>query len=419
MNKKFAVLSTALILTTAWAIAAGGLPGNSAENDAPAPAATDTKRVAAHSDPAPVDMHIPAITVVDVRRQRLIERVIASGLIEPVEQVYVQPEIEGQAIRSLAVDVGDKVVAGQTLATLAATSLDLQKSQLEAQRAASKAAIAQAEAQFVEAQSTADEAVRNRDRVTSLAKRGMVSQANLDQAVAAVTASAARANGASQNLKAARAQLEGAQAQIGSIDFRLSRTAITAPVAGTVIRRNARVGAIATAAGEPMFVLMRDHALEVRADVAERDLLRVVAGQTARVQVAGLAAPIEATVRLVEPTVDATSRLGRIRISLPVDSVVRAGMFADAIIEVAHGTSLVLPISALGVSGAGPTVLRVDDGLVKRVPVVTGARDGGQIAILDGLVEGTTVVARAGAFVRDGDRIRPVRDVDVATGAAR
>jgi HlyD family secretion protein len=48
------------------------------------------------------------------------------------------------------------------------------------------------------------------------------------------------------------------------------------------------------------------------------------------------------------------------------------------------------------------------DGSVRRVTVTAGIRDGGRVEILDGLAEGDLVVARAGAFVRDGDRINPV-----------
>jgi HlyD family secretion protein len=42
------------------------------------------------------------------------------------------------------------------------------------------------------------------------------------------------------------------------------------------------------------------------------------------------------------------------------------------------------------------------------VPVTTGIRDSGWIEILSGLTPGDQIVAKAGAFVRDGDRITPV-----------
>jgi len=47
---------------------------------------------------------------------------------------------------------------------------------------------------------------------------------------------------------------------------------------------------------------------------------------------------------------------------------------------------------------------------VKQVKVTTGIQDGPYIQIVSGLQSGDEVVAKAGAYVRDGDKITPVRD---------
>ena len=66
------------------------------------------------------------------------------------------------------------------------------------------------------------------------------------------------------------------------------------------------------------------------------------------------------------------------------------------------------PITALGVSAGGQTALKVTGDIANLVPVTTGIRDSGWIEILSGLAPGDQIVAKAGAFVRDGDRITPV-----------
>ncbi len=50
----------------------------------------------------------------------------------------------------------------------------------------------------------------------------------------------------------------------------------------------------------------------------------------------------------------------------------------------------------------------VKDGTVHRAIVETGITDGAWIEIVSGLAEGDQVVAKAGAFVADGDKINPV-----------
>ena len=357
---------------------------------------------------APAAQTLPAITVAVATVRTLSDRVIASGLVAPVEAVQVAPLIEGQPIETLEADVGDRVAAGQVLARLSKTTLDLQRSQFAASIAAARATIAQAEAQLLEARTAADEAQRVSDRTQALQKQGTASRAAADQANANAISATARVTVATQSLEAARAQLALAEAQLANVELQLSRTEVRAPVAGEITARNAVLGGVASAAGLPMFQLIRDGALELRAEIAEIDLIRLSPGLAATMRGVGTTVPLSGTVRLVEPTIDTQTRLGRARVRIDDATLVRSGMFLEAEILVAQHAALAVPVTAVGASAAGATVMKVVDGTVVRVPVRTGIRDGGWIEIIEGLAEGDTVVARAGSFVRDGDRINPV-----------
>lgn len=356
----------------------------------------------------PAAQTLPAITVAVATVRTLSDRVIASGLVAPIESVQVAPLIEGQPIETLEADVGDRVAAGQVLARLSKTTLDLQRSQFAASIAAARATIAQAEAQLLEARTAADEAQRVSDRTQALQKQGTASRAAADQANANAISATARVTVATQSLEAARAQLALAEAQLANVELQLSRTEVRAPVAGEITARNAVLGGVASAAGLPMFQLIRDGALELRAEIAEIDLIRLSPGLAATMRGVGTTVPLSGTVRLVEPTIDTQTRLGRARVRIDDATLVRSGMFLEAEILVAQHAALAVPVTAVGASGAGATVMKVVDGTVVRVPVRTGIRDGGWIEIIEGLAEGDSVVARAGSFVRDGDRINPV-----------
>lgn len=374
-----------------------------------APALSLATPLHASDDPAPAaETVLPAITVSEVGKRLLRDRVIVSGLVNPVEEVQVAPLIEGQPIDALHADVGDRVEAGQILATLSATTLELQKSQYTASLASARATIAQAEAQLLEARAAADEAQRVNERTAALREQGTASQAAADQAGANAIAATARVTVATQSLEAARAQLSLVQAQLANIDLQLARTEVRAPVAGEITHRNAVVGSVASAAGQPMFTLIRDGALELSADVAEIDLMRVATGQTVSMIAVGSPNRMTGTVRLVEPTIDTTTRLGRARITIDTPETVRAGMFMDAEILVVQRETLAVPVTAVGASALGTTVMVVENGTVRRVPVRTGIRDGGWVEIVEGISKGTLVVTKAGAFVRDGDQINPV-----------
>ena len=365
-----------------------------------AAAATDVAPAAAQT--------LPSITVATIVPRKMSDRVVATGLISPVEMIQVAPLIEGQPIERLLADVGDDVTEGQVLAVLSKTTLELQRSQFYASFASAKATIAQAEAQMLEAKSSADEAQRVSERTSKLRQQGSASQAAADSASANAIAATARVTVATQSLEAARAQLALVEAQLANVDLQLSRTEVKAPVAGEITARNAVIGAVASAAGSPMFSMIRDGALELKADVSETDLLRLAIGQKAQLRLVGSDEVLTGTIRLVEPTIDANTRLGRARIAIDDSAKVRSGMFVDAEILVTETEALAVPVTAVGSSPEGAAVMKVTDGTVSRVPVKLGILDSGWVEIVEGLAPGDQVVVKAGAFVRDGDRINPV-----------
>lgn len=384
-----------------------GLVALIAIGQTPAPALAD-EAAAAETAPAAAPVTLPAITVFAVKPMTLSDRIIASGLISAVEEVQVVPLIEGQPLETLLADVGDRVEAGQVLAKLSISTLELQKTEALAALASARAAIAQGEAQLVEAEASAAEAERVIARTTVLKDNGTAPQATWDAANAAKIAADARVLVATQGLESAKAQLALAEARLETAELYLARTEVKAPVAGVIVARNAKLGAVATAAGQPMFVIIRDGALELRADVAEADVLRLASGMTAKLHGVGMTDSIAGTVRLVEPSIDPLTRLGQARISVDASGGLRKGMFAEAEILVAEREGLAVPITAVGSTDGGPTVMRVRDGVVEVAPVSLGIRDGAMVEILEGLAEGDLVVAKAGAFVRSGDRVNPV-----------
>ncbi|MES2916844.1 MAG: efflux RND transporter periplasmic adaptor subunit [Pseudomonadota bacterium] len=386
-----------LILSVALALSGATLPALAQEAAAADAAAAEAAAPA-----------LPSITVAEVETRTLSERIFASGLVAAIEEVQVAPLVEGQPLDQLLADVGDMVTEGQVLAVLSKTSLELQRTEAVASLAAARALIAQGQAQLVEAEAAASEAARVVERTTKLRESGTAPQATLDTANANATAAYARVSVATQGLESARAQLALAEARLQNVDLMLDRTEVKAPVAGRIVARNARIGAIATAAGEPMFVITRDAALELRADVSETDVLRLAPGQKARLRSVGMTGALNGTVRLIEPSIDPVSRLGRARITVNQAGDLRSGMFVEAEILVAEREALAVPVTAIGSSPEGSTVMRVTDGVAERVVVTTGIRDGGMVEITDGLAQGDLVVLKAGAFVRAGDRILPV-----------
>ncbi len=351
----------------------------------------------------------PAITVTSAKRGEIVQSVVVSGSMVARDEVLVAPEVDGFVITELLAEEGDRVAAGQVLARLSRTTLEVQRAQNDAQVKRAEAAVDQAKAQIVEAEANLVQANNAFDRTKALRDSGNASLETFDQRSATARGAQARLNSMKQALAITTADLALAQAQGRDIEVRLARTEIKAPKAGIVSRRNARLGAMATlAAADPLFKIIADGAIELEADVAEVELPNLKVGQAVAVTPAGSEKPLEGTIRLISPEVDKASRLGRLRITLTGNPPVAVGSFARGVIETGRKTSIVLPLSAITYARGGAMVQAVKDGRVTTKKVVLGLIGGGRAEIVSGLAEGESVVARAGTFVRDGDMITPI-----------
>ena len=359
--------------------------------------------------------NLPAIVVTKAEMRLLTDKVVATGTVKAVDEVYIQPQVDGLSIRTLNADVGDKVAADSTLATLNDDALVLEEAQSAATKAKGEATLAQLRAQLIEAKANANEAEQQRARAVSMGAKGTVSTSQVEQANATAAANNARVVSAEQAIAVAEADLKVIDTQIADIDLKLARTGIKTPVSGIVASRNARIGAIANGSGEPLFTVIRDGALELIADVSESDLLKIKAGQKATIALSGSRERLSGSVRLVSPMVDSTTRLGAIHISIDDDEKARAGMYGSAEITIRQANSVALPLTAVNSDEDGSSVRKVKDGVVHFANVETGIQDGAFIEITKGLTAGEEVVAKAGAYVRDGDHITPVHDAPAAT----
>ncbi|MCB1445993.1 MAG: efflux RND transporter periplasmic adaptor subunit [Rhizobiaceae bacterium] len=356
----------------------------------------------------PTETNLPAIRVTEARERTLVDRIIVTGTVQAVEEVYVQPQVDGLRIEDLKADIGDTVKAGQVLATLATDALVLQKSQLLANRAKVEAVGAQLEAQLIEAQANEAEAIRQAERAERLVRSKAVAVAQAEQLRATATASTARVNSARQAILASKADVKVIDAQIDDIDLRLARTEVKTTVGGVISARTAKIGAIAAGAGNPLFTIIRDNAIELNADVAEGDLLKLKPGQKVNMTVAGTSTRVEGTVRTVDPVINATTRLGTVKISIDDPDIARIGMYASAEVIVSERKVLSLPLTAVTAEDGGMVVRRVVDGVVTMTKVGTGVQDGDFVEIAEGLKAKDIVVEKAGAYVRNGDRVSPV-----------
>jgi HlyD family secretion protein len=370
------------------------------------------------AEAASVEAQAPAILVAAAAVREIIETLPVTGTVMPREEVAAGADVAGLMVLELTTDQGDMVKEGQVLARLDRSALEVSLAQIEAQRGQANAAIAQAEAQVADAAIAVRQAQEQLDRALELFKRKITAQASLDNAQNAFDSAVARQNTATQGLAAAKSQSALIDAQERDVRLRIDKTEVKAPSDGLVLARNAQLGAIVSGGAGPLFRIARDADFEMMADVPETQLPRIAPTMPAEIVLPGFDRPVSAKVRMIEPEVDPKSRLGKVRIALPSDERIRTGMFARATIETLRRTGVAVPDVAILYGPQGAYVQVVLDGVVKSANVVLGARSDGFVEVVSGLEAGQEFVARAGTFVTDGDRVRPIREGE-ATGALK
>jgi len=312
-------------------------------------------------------------------------RVTANGNVAAWQEASIGTEANGLRLADVRVNVGDIVSRGQTLATFAPESMQVDLAQ-------SKAAVAEAEATLAEAHA-------NADRARSLQATGALSEATIASYVTAE--------------RTAKARLDAQRAGVQSRQLRVSQTAVLAPDSGVISARSATVGAVLPA-GQELFRMIRQGRLEWRAEVASSDLGLIKPGMKVAVTPAGAiastgAATIDGTVRIVAPTVDPQTRLGLVYVDLPQPGPARAGMFARGEFEVGSSSALTLPQSAVQLRDGFSYVFRVGaDSKVTQAKIAVGRRVGDRIEVTGGLEPAARVVVSGGGFLAEGDTVRVV-----------
>lgn len=348
--------------------------------------------------PAPAAaIELAAGDVATARRAELVTQLQVSGGLKAAQSAVVKAKVAAE-LKTLTVREGDRVVAGQLIGQLDNTETTWRLRQAEDQAAAAQAQL--------------DVAQRTLDNNKSLVNQGFISRNALDTSVSNVA-------GAAASLQAARAAAEIARKAVKDCEIR-------APLSGMVSVRVAQPGERVAVDGRIVEVVDLSH-IELEAAVAPEDVLALRVGQTARVQVDGLAETLAGRVARINPSAQTGTRSVMAYLALPASAQaagLRQGLFARATVDLQRQTALVVPTSALRFDQALPFVLLVENGKVVRRTVVTGARgdveiDGrveAAIEVKQGLQDGAMVLRGTVGSLRDGTLLK-VAAVQTVPGA--
>ena len=346
-----------------------------------------TKKSSSRAAAAPVSVTTQRVTV---GSGTIKQTVSASGTIEPASQADLSFAVSGQ-VTAVSVTVGQKVTAGQTVATIDATALQ--------------------------------------DTVNAATQTLAADQARL---------SSDQSNGASTSqIYSDQAAVTSAGTQLTTAKQNLADANLTSTIAGTVASVNLSVGQVVSGSGSgstsgngggngsvgatgqssgvlslssssssAQIVVVSTDSYVVKATVDDTQVGQVKAGDQVTIQASGSTATVYGTVSSVGLVAQSSGSGSSSVASFPVvvavtgtPSGLYAGTSATLTITTVQLNNVVeVPTSAISYSNGQATVTKVVDGKQVATAVTTGAAASGETQITSGLKSGDVIIERVVKF---------------------
>lgn len=228
------------------------------------------------------------VELAEVGRHTIIEKVNASGMIQPETEVKISPDVPGEIIE-LSVQEGDSVERGELLIKIRPDNFQSALARTKANYNQQRANLASARSRLAQSQAQFNRVEKDFERNEKLYKQHVISDAEYEQSRASYAVTREELEAARQNVEAAKYMVESAGATVSEAQESLDLTSVFAPVSGTVSKLNVeqgeRVVGTSQMAGTELLRIANLNKMEVRVDVNENDIIRVGLGDTAIVDV--------------------------------------------------------------------------------------------------------------------------------------
>ena len=341
----------------------------------------------------------PTIEVVKVVEQPLNVTLSLPGDLAPYQTVALYARVTG-FVKTIAVDRGSRVRAGQQLAVLDAPELDAQKSEAQSK-------VQSAESQLAVVRSKAEASASTYEKLKAAsATPGVVAGNDVVLAQKAVDADQSQIAAAQQNIEAARQALKAISDTEGYLR-------ITAPFSGIVTERNVHPGALVGPTGGPgampIVRIIDSNRLRLVVPVPEAYTAGVTNGTSLTFTVTAYPGETFAgTVSRISQSVDVATRTMAVELDVNnADGRLAPGTFCQVRWPVRRtAPSLFVPSDSVTSTTGRTFVIRVRGGRTEWVDVKTGLASGSLVEVYGDLKAGDEIAARGTDEVRAGTLVQ-------------
>jgi RND family efflux transporter MFP subunit len=379
--------------------------------------ACSTSKAAAERTESPT----PTVAVARVTRGDIAQSLTIAAEFRPFQEIEVHAKVAGY-LKSISVDVGDRVRSGELLAVLEIPELQEEIKQDAAAVKRANEEINRAQADLERAQSAHEVAHLSATRLAGVMKvrPNLVAQQDIDEATGRDRVAEAQVSTSQAALAAAKEQLEIAKAAQAKTETLFDYSRITAPFAGVITYRYADTGAMIQAGTSsqtqamPIVRLSQNDKLRLVIPVPESAVPRIHNGNDVAVAVQSLHKTVTGKVARFSDRLDTDTRTMHVEVDVSNPKLeLVPGMYADAtlVLDAAKDT-LVAPVQAIDRTDKGARVLVVSGdgrsaGNIEERNVALGLEADDRIEVTRGLKAGDLVVVGSRAQLKPGAVVMP------------
>lgn len=399
-SRKFPSLISAILLAAAVALFCGSC--------------SRTAKVEAQAAPAATTVAVVKATIEDLSRG-----LVLTAEFKPFQEVDLMAKVAGY-VKTIKVDVGDRVKQGQVLATLEIPEMADDRARAKAGVDRSVAEVARAKDQLQQTQSAHEIAHLSYTRLAEVSKQkpGLVAQQEIDDAHGKDLVAEAQISAARSNLVAAEEQVHVNDAELQRIKTMFDYTSVTAPFAGVVTKRYADTGSMIQAGtasssqAMPLVKLSENSLLRLILPVPESAVPTVHLGQQVDVRVPTLKRSFPGRVARFSDKLSLATRTMDTEVDVPnANLILIPGMYAEVNLSLDNRHRvLVVPVPAVDVGSdesSGQVVVVTPENRIEIRKVQIGLQTSTKVEIRSGLKEGDLVVVGSRAGLQPGQDVRP------------
>src|SRR5688572_3719847 len=228
------------------------------------------------------------VEIAKAKRVTIVEKVSASGTVQPVTEVKIAPEVSGEII-DLLIEEGDSVRQGETLVKIRPDTWQSRLESAEAGLSQQRANLEQSKSNLMRTKATFTRAEAEYKRQEKLWAEKVISEADWQLAKQNYEIAKNDVVSAEQSVEASRSVIRSTEASLREAREDFRKTTVVAPMHGIVskllVKNGERVVGTATMTGTEMLRIADLNKMEVRVNVNENDIVRVHLGDTAIIDV--------------------------------------------------------------------------------------------------------------------------------------